>query len=178
MTLSADERELSRTIEVMRVPPGGRSFAIVASPSEREALARRLRVESIGKLEARGRVAWLPGGQILEVDGRIEARVTQLCVVTLEPFEQTLAFSFTRRFTPLKEPQTGEVVIDVERDEPEPLEGTVLDLGEIVAEELALALDPYPRGPMADAAMRAWEETARDEPAATSESATIASGRH
>ena len=36
-------------------------------------------------------------------------------------------------------------------DEVEPLEGDVLDLGEVASEELFLALDPYPRLP--DAAL-------------------------
>ena len=44
----------------------------------------------------------------------------------------------------------GEVEIDAEAETPEPLVGGRLDLGEILAEELSLALDPYPRAPEAD----------------------------
>ena len=44
----------------------------------------------------------------------------------------------------------GEVEIDPEAEVPEPLVGGRLDLGEILAEELSLALDPYPRSPEAD----------------------------
>jgi hypothetical protein len=32
-------------------------------------------------------------------------------------------------------------------DAPEPLQGNLLDVGEIVAEQLSLAADPYPRRP-------------------------------
>jgi hypothetical protein len=46
-------------------------------------------------------------------------------------------------------------VIDPLADEPEPLEGDRIDLGEIVAEELALAIDPYPRAPGAELAAAA-----------------------
>ncbi len=178
MALSVGEHELSRTIEVTRVPPGGRAFEIVATAAERKALAARLRLEAIGKLEARGRIAWMPGEEILEVEGHIEAEVTQCCVVSLEPFEHSLSFSFTRRFTLEGQPNTGEVVVDVERDEPEPLEGTILDLGEIVAEELALSLDPYPRGPLADEIMRAWSTSAREQPPMASATTTVSPHRH
>jgi len=38
-----------------------------------------------------------------------------------------------------------EVEIDPTDDEPEPLLGETLDIGEVVAEQFGLALDPYPR---------------------------------
>lgn len=69
-------------------------------------------------------------------------------------------------------------MVDVERDEPEPLEGTILDLGEIVAEELALSLDPYPRGPLADEIMRAWSTSAREQPPMASATTTVGPHRH
>jgi hypothetical protein len=56
-----------------------------------------------------------------------------------------------------------EIEIDPDVDVPEPLGEDGLDLGEVAAEEMAVALDPYPRAPDADAvlaevAARAAEE--------------------
>ena len=44
-------------------------------------------------------------------------------------------------------PESGEAVLSAQADAPEPLSGNLLDVGEIVAEQLSLAADPYPRRP-------------------------------
>lgn len=150
------EREFSREIEVARIPSAGRPFAIAAEPAELVALARRLRVERIDRLEARGTVTGDPGDGLVAVRGHFEAEVTQLCVVTLEPVSTRVAGSLRRLFLPGAPPAVREVVVDPLAEEPEPLEGDRLDLGEIVAEELALALDPYPRLPGATLGGEVW----------------------
>ncbi len=39
------------------------------------------------------------------------------------------------------------VMVDLESDAAEPFDGDAIDIGEAVAQQLALALDPYPRAP-------------------------------
>ncbi|MEJ5233831.1 MAG: DUF177 domain-containing protein [Geminicoccaceae bacterium] len=141
------EREFSREIDIARIPSAGRPFAIAAEPAELAALARRLRVQRIDRLEARGTVTGDPSEGLVTVEGHFEAEVTQLCVVTLEPVATRVEGSLRRLFQPGVPSTTREVVVDPLAEEPEPLAGDRLDLGEIVAEELALALDPYPRLP-------------------------------
>ena len=41
------------------------------------------------------------------------------------------------------------VMVDLESDAAEPFDGDAIDIGEAVAQQLALALDPYPRAPEA-----------------------------
>ncbi len=151
-------RELSREIEIAKVPASGWCFAITAEPAERTALAARLGIEAIEHLHAEGRLSRSVTGGLLTLEGRLEAEVVQRCVVTLEPFSARLEVELRRFFAPARGPQLGEVVVDPLADEPEPLEGPVLDVGEIVAEELALALDPYPRAPGARLARSSWGE--------------------
>jgi hypothetical protein len=56
------------------------------------------------------------------------------------------------------------VEIDPEAELPEPLPSSgKLDLGEILAEELSLALDPYPRSPAADRLLAELEARDRGE---------------
>jgi len=141
------QREFSREIEIARIPTGGRPFAIAAEPAERAALAARLGVERIDRLVAEGTVRRHATEPLVTVEGRLEAEVTQLCVVTLEPVTSRVEASLLRLFAPGPAPTVEEIVIDPLREEIEPLEGDRLDLGEVVAEELALALDPYPRAP-------------------------------
>jgi hypothetical protein len=146
-----DGPEFSRELEIARVPVGGRAFAIAATEAERAAIADRFDLVAVAELRASGRVAWLPGGEVLTVEGRLDAEVTQRCVLTLEPVRARLSAPLRRSFVS-GAADAAEVVLDPEADEPEPVRGGRLDLGEIVAEELALNLDPYPRASTAEAA--------------------------
>ena len=68
--------------------------------------------------------------------------VEQSCVVTLEPVRQAVEASLDLRIL-----DEGGVPADDDPDSPDEIEsaGGMVDLGEAVAEQLALALDPYPR---------------------------------
>ncbi len=144
--------ELSRPYTVERLPAGGTDFAIQASAEERQALLRRFDLVALEELEAGGRVQPVPGRGLIEVEGRLRAALSQRCVVTLEPVPAQVEAEFRRIFS-LDQDRASEVEVDPEADEPEPLESGVIDVGELVAEELAVALDPYPRAPGADAAL-------------------------
>jgi uncharacterized metal-binding protein YceD (DUF177 family) len=144
--------EMSRLLRVDPLADGGLEFAVAASPQELAALARRLDLMALGSLTAEGRI--VPGplqGSIL-VEGRLSAAATQTCVATLEPVPEQVEAEFRRLFVPGDDGDDGtsEIEIDPHGDLPEPLAGPMLDIGEIVAEELALSLDPYPRAPGAE----------------------------
>jgi hypothetical protein len=86
---------------------------------------------------------------------RLEADVTQACVVTLEPVSGHIAQDFDRELhfsAPRRRAGTGEsagvTLMNPEDDEaPEEIESLHYDLAGPVLEELVLALDPYPRRP-------------------------------
>lgn len=92
----------------------------------------------------------------LRVVGSVSMDMTRTCVVSLEPFESRLVFDVDRTFEPVSSRsgrirdlnEEGEIEIDLETLDPPDviLDGTV-DLGALVCEELALALDPFPRMP-------------------------------
>lgn len=136
--------EFSRVYATDRLPVGGLSFALRAGEAECRALARRFDLPAIGRLEATGTVARRTPGGLVTVTGTLTAEVTQRCVVSLEPMPATVAADFQRFFAPSLE-TAAEIEIDPEEDLLEPLDGEMIDVGEIVAEELSLALDPYPR---------------------------------
>jgi uncharacterized metal-binding protein YceD (DUF177 family) len=68
--------------------------------------------------------------------------------VTLAPVTAALREPIHQIYTtePAAEPH-GEVVLDLDEDLPEPLDDEGVDLGEAVAQQLAMSLDPYPRAP-------------------------------
>lgn len=143
--------ELSRLVALAATANGPVNLDIQADGGECEALARRFGIVRVNSLRAQVRVAPVRGRGVLRVRGPLQARVTQTCVVTLEPFEDTVSEEIDLLFAPADAGETGrEVVVGPpDEDVPEPLEGDMLDAGEVVAQALALALDPYPRRPNA-----------------------------
>ena len=120
---------------------------IVASAEERAALARRFGLLALDRVEARLRLNY-GGESLIRVAGRFEAEVTQACVVSLEPVHSHLEEAFSMLYTLAPAPAEHDLVIDPETEEPpEPADPEGIDLGEAVAQQLALALDPYPRAP-------------------------------
>ena len=141
--------EFSRPKALDRLPRAGLRAELAARDDELTALAARLDIPAVHALQGQVTVTRPGGGLVVEVAGHLDARVTQTCVVTLEPVEQSVAEDFVQRFTLAADAPAAaedEVFSDPEAAEaPEPLDGDTLDLGEVLAEQLALALDPYPR---------------------------------
>jgi uncharacterized metal-binding protein YceD (DUF177 family) len=80
----------------------------------------------------------------ISAHGRLRARVTQTCIVSLDDFNTTVTEDFHIRFVPVGKDSDNE---DPESPDELVYEGVVIDLGEATAEQLGLALDPYPRKP-------------------------------
>ncbi len=141
--------EFSRPMTVERSAVAPRAFAIEANGTERAALARRFDLLSLDELRAEGTLETLHGGRGALLSVRFAASLSQACVVTLEPVPATIAETFTLEYAvPSEVVEPQDIEIDVEEtDPPEPLIDGTVDVGEAVAEQLALALDPYPRAP-------------------------------
>lgn len=137
--------ELTRLVAVDPWPREVVEVAFEATRDERNALARRFAIPEVRALTARCRVEPLGPPGVLACTGAIEAVVVQECVVSLEPVAGTHSTTFERRLTRHPGPLgISDLPIDPEAIELEALEGNQIDLGAMVAEELALALDPYP----------------------------------
>lgn len=146
--------EFSRPIRIDTIGETPRSIAIAAEAAEREALARRFMLVSIGGLEAEAEVR--RDGEIIFVEGRLRAEVAQSCVASGEPLPASIDAPFILRFVPEERLDAAEEIELSEEDcDTLAYAGGAIDLGEAVAETLALTLDPFPRGPDADAALKA-----------------------
>lgn len=138
--------EFSRPVLVDTIPTRGMDMEVEASAAECAALAQRFAINKVGELRAKAHLRALAGGSLFKVDGHIHAVVEQTCVVTLEPVEQVIDESFMITFGAEEESDTVELDLSLDDDDPpEPLTDGAIDLGEVVAEHLALALDPFPR---------------------------------
>lgn len=137
--------ELSRPLEVHSLPPSGRDFTLTTTAEERARVAERLGVRKIPMLSARLLVKPVIGG--VSVTGTFAADVVQDCVVTLVPLPSHLTGDVTVTLMEAVDEPGEEIEIGLDGDDVELLQGDIVDVGEIVVEQLALVIDPYPRAP-------------------------------
>jgi hypothetical protein len=139
--------EFSRIVAVERIGTRWQNHDVTASDAERAALARRFALVELPALSAEVRLRRARAGRYVEIEGVLQARVVQSCVITLDPVAAVLDEPFTLLLGPIggaaQAPATSDLIIDL--DEPEPLDGDEIDIGELVGQQLSLALDPYPR---------------------------------
>ena len=150
-----DAPPFSRRVRVDALSAEGLSQTIEASPDERAALAALNRLPAIASLTATF-AARRSGRGGVHVTGDVHAEVTQLCVVSLEPFTATVDEPVDARFAPDEEARParrgGEAEVEAlgelgGEDPPDPIVDGRIDLGALAAEYFALRLDPYPRKP-------------------------------
>jgi uncharacterized metal-binding protein YceD (DUF177 family) len=146
--------EFSRPIDAETISEAPRHVEITADETERRKLAGRFSLKAIDRLSARVTLSRRAG--IIHADGKVDAAVVQICVVTGDPLPAEIDAPFSIRFVPDAYAAPGEEEFELSAADCDtlPLDAGRIDLGEIVAETLALALDPFPRSPNADAALR------------------------
>jgi uncharacterized metal-binding protein YceD (DUF177 family) len=144
MTPELQRPELQRLAPADRIGHAPLTSLVEADPAECRAIAARLRIPEVLALACRFTLRRADGGTI-DAEGELRARVVRECVVSLEPFEMAVAEDFTVRFVP-----AGSETDDDDPLTPDeiPYQGGAIDLGEAAVEQLALALDPFPRNPL------------------------------
>jgi len=151
--MTTETLEFSREIATEKIGDAGRTMSIEATPEERERLAVRFGLISLERLIAEIILTPEKGGKLIRLKGAFSALITQNCVVTLEPFESTIEEKLERVFdtTLMEEEALGESPEGgfefKHHDPPEPAGDGIIDVGEAVAEQLALEIDPFPRKP-------------------------------
>ena len=130
----------------------GDRLDLMADEAERRAIAKRLGLGSIERLEAHATLE--RNGELVRAEGRLIAALEQSCVVTGEPVPAHIDEPFSLVFVP--EPEAGGEEIELGEKDCDTVfhDGAVIDLGSAIADTLALSLDPYPRSAEAEAALR------------------------
>lgn len=138
--------ELHRPVPADRVGAKGLDFTVEANAAECAALALRMLLPGVLALRCTFRLTRLTASCVL-AEGHLLANVVQTCVVSLDDFTAEIDERFRVRFVPAGQENDDP---DPETDDEIGYTAGVLDLGEAAAEQLALALDPYPRAPGAE----------------------------
>jgi uncharacterized metal-binding protein YceD (DUF177 family) len=150
MTNDSDTPVLSRPLKIDEIRDGSNGKT-EATEAELAAIARMLELVALKRLALSYRVDRAGTGR-LRLTGRLQADVSQTCVVSLEPVETQLEVPVEVEFWP------AALVEELDRnaedggsqgllDWPEPVVDGQIDLGPVMYETLATALDPYPKRP-------------------------------
>lgn len=154
--------EFHRPLIIGRIG-AGHTETLVATDAECAALALRMGLPAI--IALRCVYTLRPTGKSgFAADGRILAQLVQTCVISLEDFPADIDEVFRVHFVPAERlaPTDDMAAVDDPESEDEiPYHGTLIDLGEATAEQLALVLDPYPRAP---GALHAEPDASDDSP--------------
>jgi uncharacterized metal-binding protein YceD (DUF177 family) len=148
--------EFARPYSIDKLGDRPMSMTVDANETERAALAKRFGVLGIEALSAKFKLKRVRAGRAVRLEGTVEGALTQACVVSLAPVRQTIRETFVTFYVPgadlkpIEIDEEGGVNLDAFLGDEEPEEALPegpLDLGEIAAQEFAVAIDPYPRSP-------------------------------
>lgn len=145
--------EFGHSLQLDQIRDGDR-IDIVADEAERGALAGRLGLQSLDRLEAHAVLS--REGARVKVTGRLRASLEQSCVATGEPVSAHVDEPFCLAFVPEPKGVSGDEEIELAEADLDTVfhDGSAIDLGGAIADTLALAIDPYPRSAGADAALK------------------------
>ncbi|QKD04287.1 YceD family protein [Mesorhizobium loti] len=139
---------------VGRLPHKGLPVVIEADTAQRAVLAEAHGLLSVEAYRAELLVvSWKRNG--VKVSGRVEADITQACIVTLEPVEAHIDEPVEALLLPEDSKLGrqgfeggGEILLDADGpDSPETFSGDIIDVGALAEQFFGLAIDPYPRKP-------------------------------
>ena len=133
---------------------GGDRIDISADAEERLAIAGRLGLASLDRLDAHAILD--RDGDHIRASGRLKASLEQRCVATGQPLAVHVDEAFDLSFIPAPTGAGGDEEVELGSDDLDTMfhDGQAIDLGAAIGDSLALALDPYPRSPGAEAALR------------------------
>jgi hypothetical protein len=155
--------EFSRVLKLSDLPDGDATRRLEATDEERAAIAGRLGIDGLESLHGdivvrRGRASGT-----YAVSGRLVADVVQTCVVTLAPVRTHIDTEFETIYADATAIAALRAEESHDAEPPEPIVGDRIDLGEELVQQLACAVDPYPRAAGAEVDDRWVANSDRDE---------------
>lgn len=113
---------------------GAESYFLEASEKELKVLEERFDVEKIHYLKVR---LTIYPNDIIRITGKIEALTRRQCVISLDNFDEKMNEEFEVLYADNPPSDTDEIIDVIDKGR--------IHLGEIVAEQYGLALNPFPK---------------------------------
>ena len=146
--------EFARPYRLDTIGEQPRGVTLEADADERAKLAKRFGLVALDRLVGDATLRRTAAG--IEAVGRLLASALQSCVASGEPVAQAIDEPFALRFVAEADMAGAgdEIELDAEDCDVIAHDGQAIDLGEALAQTLALALDPFPRAPDAETALK------------------------
>lgn len=151
--LALSAPEFSRMVDVRQM--SDKPLVLEPDADERAALSARFDIVRIEAMH--GEVVCVRDGAAVNATGRLTASIVQPCAISGEDLAVAIDEPLVLRFVPastLDQLPDEEIELDAHALDEIPYEGTAFDLGEALAQSLALAIDPFATGPDADRVRR------------------------
>lgn len=152
MSKKQSQTILSRPVSLLTLPKKGKRLTVTLSDSEKSEICTLCALKGITAFEAK---VFLENkaGRKLRLTGCVTADIFQTCIISLEPvparveeeIDLTLISEVEATKLDEKMDDDGSLVISVESEDIDTYKDNLVDVGAIVMEHFALALDPYPR---------------------------------
>jgi uncharacterized metal-binding protein YceD (DUF177 family) len=145
--------EFSHPVPLSEIGGKAVHYKLAADEAQRAGLAKRFALLALDALTAE--VALSRDDQGIFATGNLSAELMQACVASGAPVPESVAESFALRFIAETDHEPN-AEIELREEDCDTIfhDGRTVDLGEAVAQTLGLAIDPYPRSPNADAALK------------------------
>lgn len=152
--LALSAPEFSRMVDVRQM--SDKPLVLEPDADERAALSARFDIVRIEAMH--GEVVCVRDGAAVNATGRLTASIVQPCAISGEDLAVAIDEPLALRFVPASTVTAAEDEIELDADALDeiPYEGTAFDLGEALAQSLALAIDPFATGPDADRVRRKY----------------------
>jgi len=144
-----NEPEFSRPFDRRGIT--AETIELTATAEECARLASRFGLVAVHALKAS--LSLEAVGDNVCATGKFTADIVQTCAVSGDELPVSLAENLSFRFVPEAEwadEDADEIELEADQLDDIPYDGTSFDLGEAVAQSLALAIDPYAIGPEAE----------------------------
>jgi uncharacterized metal-binding protein YceD (DUF177 family) len=142
--------EFARVLDIRHLPAGPQEWTADADECRR--LAGRCGITAVEGLVAT--VTLTASDDTITATGRLRARIVQPCAISGEDFDVAIDEPVNLRFVPVRGDHAADEEVEIDADDCDEIEyeGLTFDLGEALAQTLALAIDPFAEGPEADRA--------------------------
>lgn len=133
----------------------GERIDLVATEPERERIIRDLDLGGLSRLSGHALIELQ--GAVVRATGRVQASLTQMCIVTGDPIAAHVDEPFDVKFILANEAVASDSETELGSEDCDVIfhDGSIIELGVAMVDTLALAIDPFPRCAGADAALKA-----------------------
>jgi uncharacterized metal-binding protein YceD (DUF177 family) len=150
LELNLSEFGFSRSVEAETLKHGKSQKTLKATKNECKTLKQRFDLLDLRHLSATLNIQRRGTGSHTNViiKGHLDAEITQICVITLEPFNSVIKSKFASTFDARNFEELGDINLYLKiEDTPELIVDGIIDLGELISQNLALEINLHPRKP-------------------------------